>query len=290
MTREKNIEYWTNPLGERFRIINWPAKEKAEALVVIHHGLGEHAGRYDSWVEGVADLPVDIWAHDARGHGESVGKRGDADGYDGMARDFDAFLKMVLERTGHERVVVFGHSMGAAIVAHYAIANSPNPAITGMILSAPPFFVPRTLDVRFKIKLSRILSSLAPTFTVANGIHGERITSVPEEQAAYNDDPLLHPQISVRLGESLIDDSEAVLENAQKWRLPALVYQGSEDDVVDPIGGKQFADKVGTELVEYHAVQGRHELHHEHEKAREELFGHIKKWLTAHLAKEKAAA
>ncbi len=44
-------------------------------MLILSHGLGEHARRYDHVVARLTDLGLVVYAPDHRGHGRSGGKR-----------------------------------------------------------------------------------------------------------------------------------------------------------------------------------------------------------------------
>ena len=46
-----------------------------EGVVVLSHGMGEHARRYDHVVARLGELGLAVYAPDHRGHGRSGGKR-----------------------------------------------------------------------------------------------------------------------------------------------------------------------------------------------------------------------
>ena len=51
--------------------------EDPEKVICIVHGIGEYGGRFDRVAEAFRDKNMAVCALDLRGHGESLGKRGD---------------------------------------------------------------------------------------------------------------------------------------------------------------------------------------------------------------------
>lgn len=268
------------PGGDRFRLRGWRSPAGARTSLVVHHGLGEHGGRYDRFAHGLGDLPVDVVTYDLRGHGESTGRRGDVAGLEGLAADLEAVLPVLLAETGADRVVLMGHSLGAASVGWYLTTRSPHPAIAAVLLSAAPVYVPRTLQIRAKAAVARVLRRVAPRFTMGSGLDPAGISSDPAEVQRYTADPQIHDRISVRLGLSILNDAPRIVEDAGRIRLPALVWHGSDDPIADVRGGRALAAALGSEDRQYHELDGyRHEAHHETPERALRLFGLIRDWL-----------
>lgn len=277
MARERATDTWRTADGQVLRLVGWPAAAGASALLVMHHGLGEHAGRYDDFANELVDLPLAIWGYDARGHGGSDGRRGHAS-LGAFADDLHALIPALAERASCDRVILFGHSMGAAVVAHYLATRSPHAQIEGVILSSPPVHIHETPAIRFKIALGRLLSRVVPRLTLANEIDPNNISSDPAQVRRYLEDPLVHDRISMKLGASLVDDSRALPERVGSVRLPVLLYQGRDDGVVQVSGTEALAAALPD--VELHLFDGmRHECHHEHPDLRPKLFEVLRAWL-----------
>ncbi len=69
--------------GENLALYEWPMEAwqsddvlPPRAVVLIVHGLGEHAIRYDHVARQLLDWGFAVRAYDQRGHGESGGVRG----------------------------------------------------------------------------------------------------------------------------------------------------------------------------------------------------------------------
>jgi len=283
MDRSPEVDFWDSPAGLRFRRLWWKHKSPKATMVIVH-GHGEHAGRHQTIVDGIGDLPLDIQSFDLRGHGESQGGRGDAEGLDGLADDFEAIFPTMLERAGTEDVFVFGHSMGGAVVGHYATTRSVHPAIRGLIFSSPAMLIPRSPAVKVKLMIGNVLGKLVPKLTLPTGLAATGISSVPAEVTRYQNDPLIHDKISARLGVSLVDDGEAIPMHAGKITLPSLVYHGSNDPICDIEGSRALARGLGTDDVTFEELEGyAHECHHESEEKRKRVFSLIHDFIAPRL-------
>ncbi len=273
---------WQSPAGDSFGLHGWPSGVATNTLLLVHHGLGEHAGRYQTFANNLVDMPIALWSYDARGHGHSVGKRGDADGLEAFATDLDALLPVLQDRAGADRVVLFGHSMGAAVIGRWLTTREVPDSVVAAVLSAPPVQVHRNLSMRLKIGLGRIMSRISPALSLANEIDSDHISSVRAEVERYLADPLVHDRLSVRLGLSLIDDAPAIVKAAGRIDVPGLLYHGLEDRVVDIEGTRALSRAWGHADIELHEFEGlRHECHHEHPEGVQRVFGVLRDWISA---------
>lgn len=269
-------------------MLAWGLPDKAagarslERAVVLHHGLGEHAGRYGGLAPELARLGP-VWALDARGHGANADPRGDAAGLDGLAAELDAFVGSLRDR-GVRHLLVLGHSMGAAVVGWWLTQRPPALPPAVVVLSAPPVLVNKTLGMRVKLASAGVLRRVAPRLTLDNEINPSAISSLPDEVRRYLDDPLVHSRVSVRLGYSLLTDAPRVLADAGRLTAPLLVLSGAEDPVLHPSGPVQLVEKAGSALKRGVVFPGaRHELHHEAPATRQRFVAEILQWGAAHL-------
>jgi lysophospholipase len=269
--------------GETFRLRGWASPTPTRTAIVIHHGHGEHGGRYESFVRHLHDLPAHLWTYDLRGHGETTGKRGDAAGIEELAADLEALLPVLMSRAGlgdDGRILLFGHSLGAVAVAWYLTTRTPHPAIAAVALSASPVRISQSWTIRMKAAFVRWMIRVAPTLTLGTSIDPTVISSDPAEVARYRDDPLVHDRMSVRLGVSLLTDPPRIVERASRITLPTLMWHGADDRLVDIQGSRDLfaalgsTDKALIELPGY-----RHESHHERADLATELFRRYRTWL-----------
>ncbi|QDQ26890.1 lysophospholipase [Chitinimonas arctica] len=133
---------------------HWAAA-KPRRIVVISHGMAEHAGRYDEFAAFLNAHDCEVWALDHRGHGHSVaagkaGYFGDADGFRLVVADLMHLVDRA--RTAHPGlpVVLLGHSMGS-FVARALLLTRPA-LLDGLLLSATGFRQSR---------LARLMSGIA---------------------------------------------------------------------------------------------------------------------------------
>lgn len=276
MARIPQTEWHTNSRGERVRILGWSADGDGPTLL-IHHGLGEHIGRYQTFAD---HLPkVSIWGYDARGHGESDGARGHNDGLEGMAADLEQMIPALLEASGAAKVVLFGHSMGAATVGHYMTTRTPHPAIVGVAMSAPPLALELSTAAKIKLKVGKYLAKIAPSTTLGSELDHHGISSVPEQVQRYLRDPLVHDRISLALATGIVNTAPQIIDNAHKLTLPLLLVHGSEDPIAIIRGTRALALAIPSAT--FREFEGsRHEIHHEQPEHVRALFDTLRDFIT----------
>ena len=92
----------------------WIGDPAFSSNIIIHHGLGEHSGRYINILSVLAGEKVNVFSYDARGHGRSKGPRGSVKNIEELVSDLDCFLSM-LEKDFHvKKPLLYGHSHGSS--------------------------------------------------------------------------------------------------------------------------------------------------------------------------------
>jgi alpha-beta hydrolase superfamily lysophospholipase len=257
-----HIEFgWQSKDGLQFFAQDWHPDGDARAAVALVHGLGEHSSRYEHVANYFNQHGLAVVAMDLRGHGRTGGKRGHGS-YDMIMEDIDRLLLETAQRYPGIPIILYGHSLGGAMVLYYSLKRQPK--IKGVICTSPGLIPAQ--DPGGKILLARIMSALAPSFQIENGLDVSGLSHDAVVAKAYQADPLVHGKISARLGLDLIEDGKWIIENAPEFSLPLLLLQGSADRLVNPIGAKQFAPKVKNNI-RFKLYDGwYHELHNEVEK------------------------
>ncbi|MFM7506723.1 MAG: lysophospholipase [Rubrivivax sp.] len=266
------------PDGLALALAEWPVPVP-RGLVVVVHGLGEHAARYGHVARALNAAGWSVLAYDQRGHGRSGGPRGRLPRADGLLED----LALVLDHaphTGGPRVLL-GHSMGGAVAARFvAEALSARPAgwsrsVQGLVLSSPALAARLSAWQRWQLAIGeRFLPDLAQR----NGIDPRGLSHDGAAVAAYVADPLVHDRISARLARFVLDAGEHVRAAAPRWALPMLLMWGGADSLVDPAGSRAFAAAAPAAVVsawEFEAM--RHEIFNETE--REGVLMRLVQWL-----------
>ncbi|MBX7057115.1 MAG: lysophospholipase [Leptospirales bacterium] len=248
--------------------------------LVIHHGLGEHCGRYETVLEAARESQCNVFSFDARGHGLSPGPRGDAPALQALVDDLDNFLQFLNDELGLRRPVLLGHSMGGLIAAAFALSRSNQWHLQRLCLSAPAFRPHLSTIQRLKENVARALYLLRPDLALASGLPTEGISRDRLQVARYRGDALVHDRISVRLALGLIDGGRAALASAPRLRIPCLVQHGEADPITDSSASRLFYEQISSEhrrLCLY--PEGRHESFHELPDVRDRALNDLCDWL-----------
>lgn len=245
-------------------------------VIVLVHGLGEHAGRYAHVVSRLNQWGFAVRAYDQRGHGHSAGARGgipdDACLLDDLARVVDS----ARERAGPQLpLIVLGHSLGGLVAARFVALGLR--AVQGLVLSSP------ALDPglsAFQKLLVAVLPRLLPGLRVGNGLNPHYLSHDPTVVQAYRADPLVHDRISARLARFIAQASAETVAQAAHWQVPTLLLYAGDDRLVNPAGSRRFAQAAPAALVQSQCFEDLyHELFNESEVAA--VFGSLQHWLQA---------
>lgn len=233
-------------------------------VLVIVHGLGEHAGRYEPLARQLNQAGWSVFASDLPGHGLQAGQRGDAD-YEQLLDHVQASWRMAAD-AGRPRWI-WGHSFGGNLVVNSLLRRGRLAGLEGALVTGPMFRAALPIPV-WKRVAAQSLSKLFPRFSVQTDIDPDDLTHDSAAVQAYRDDPLNSHRISARLGKAMLDSAQWALDQASQWSsktadLPLTIWHGAEDRITSCDASKQFALAAGR-CVSFEPWPGcRHELHHE---------------------------
>ncbi|MHA7878615.1 MAG: alpha/beta hydrolase [Saccharospirillum sp.] len=126
------------PDGHAIPVKAWRPREP-QALLVIAHGMAEHAGRYAPLAEWLTEQGVAVVALEHRGHSDQcpdddLGHYADADGWNKVLNDLTQAVDFARELEPGCPVTLFGHSMGSFIAQAWVQRNGE--AIDNLMLCA----------------------------------------------------------------------------------------------------------------------------------------------------------
>lgn len=264
--------------GDNIAIQDWPLLHGSvlRGVVVLVHGLGEHAGRYDAAAHQLNAWGFAVRGYDQYGHGESGGVRG------GLPTDRRLLVDLAdivaTTRTRMDKgcpLILLGHSMGGLVAARFVSLKSRS--VQGLVLSSP------ALDAglgRWQKLAIALLAKVMPGFRMANGLD---VTALSHDRGvihAYQNDPLVHDRISARLARFIDQGGAATLASAPAWKVPTLLLYAGDDKLVNPAGSRAFAEAVPSKIITTHCFDAMfHEIFNEPDSAA--VFAALKAWLDA---------
>jgi alpha-beta hydrolase superfamily lysophospholipase len=252
----------------------WNVQGAAKALVLLHRGH-EHADRWDTVVPSLAMPDTAIYAWEARGHGQSPGRRGHAAGFMEYVRDLDTFFHHLQKNHGlvPERTVVVAHSVGAVIAATWVHDFAPR--IAGLVLATPALEV--NLIVPGALTSIRAMQKLKSDATIKSYVRGSWLTRDLSAAAAYDADKTISKDISAKILVDLFDSAQRVISDAEVMDRPLLLFSAGADKVVKKHAIDTLYTNYGCEQKTHLTLKGaRHAIFHD--LCRDEVCGAIKRF------------
>src|SRR6266513_5473599 len=241
-----------------------PPRAKDKALLLFHRGH-EHSGRWKETVDLLGLEDVSVFAWDARGHGQSSGKRGAAGNFADVVKDVDAFAQHISSRHGVAlgNMIMLGHSLGA--ISLLAWVHDYAPSVRAMILATAALRV--KLYVPFAIPILRLKQKLIGPGYVTSYIKAKMLTHDRAQVAQYDADALIFRQIAVNVLLDLHDTARRLLADAGAIHTPTLMLGAGKDWVVSLGAQRQFFDKLSSPLKRMHVFPAMyHSIFHEKDR------------------------
>jgi len=262
--------------GDNVVIQDWPleAGVRLRGVVVLVHGLGEHAGRYDHVARQLNAWGFAVRGYDQCGHGESGGAPGslptDTRLLDDLADIVDSTRARMEPGTP---LIVLGHSMGGLVAGRF-VSLGMRP-VDALVMSSPALNPGLSA---FQKLLVAVLPKFFPNLRVGNGLNASYISHDPAVVAAYQSDKLVHDRISARLARFIATAGPATVALAPQWKVPTLLMYAGDDRLVQPQGSRDFAAAAPAALVTTHCFEGLyHEIFNERDAA--PVFAALRQWL-----------
>jgi len=252
----------------------WNIEGATRALVLLHRGH-EHADRWDTVIPGLTMPNTAIYAWEARGHGQSPGKRGHGPGFMQYVRDLDTFFRHLQKAHGltPERTVVIAHSVGGVVAATWVHDFAPR--IAGFVLATPALEV--NLIVPGALTSIRVMQKLNTEATIKSYVRGSWLTRDVSAAATYDADTLISKDISARILVELFDTAKRVISDAEVMDRPLLLFSAGADKVVKKTAIDTLYTNYGSEQKTHITLKGaRHAIFHD--LCRDEVCGMIKRF------------
>ncbi len=247
--------------------------------LLLVHGLGEHARRYDHVAAAITGLGLEVRGYDQRGFGRSGGPRGSLPHPDALLDD----LAFMFGRLGEERrrqgdfapPFVLGHSLGGCLVARAVTGGWIAPR--GMLLSSPALS-PRMTRLQY---LAAVVGNrLFPNIRVPSRLPVLMLTHDTETLDRMFADEEMHNRVTPRLIAFLMSAGRAAIVDAPACTAPALLLVAGDDHLCDPDASRRFHARLRPGLGTLHVYDALyHEIFNERPPEREIVLRDLANWL-----------
>ncbi|MDA7762848.1 lysophospholipase [Crocinitomicaceae bacterium] len=268
-------EYTSITTRDNLKIAIFSNQLKSEkGLILITHGMGEHANRYGHMANFFSNEGFAVMAFDIRGHGCSEGKRGHAPGYDYLMDDLDRVYLKVKTDYPSLPIFLFGHSMGGNLVINFLLRKQKE--LDGAIVTGPYLrlgFEPP----KWKIILAKLSANIWPSLSQPTALELDALSRNQDVIHKYEDDELVHDRITSAFFVNVHFAGQYAIEHAGEIKKPLLIMHGTDDRLTSPEGSKAFASNANgnVKLKLWNGLY--HELHNEPEQ--EEVFRYELEWI-----------
>ncbi|WP_437884196.1 lysophospholipase [Pseudomonas sp. LRF_L74] len=286
----------------------WYNDSAPRAVLMIVHGMAEHAVRYARFAEALLDAGLHVYAHDQRGHGRTaqqgiLGHLADENGWAKVVEDLSSVNHHIRQQYPSAPILLFAHSMGSYVGMTYLLQHSSS--VKGAILSGSNYqptslYQAALLIARFErwrlgprgrsqlidwLSFGNFNRALRPTRTAFDWLSRDR-----QEVDRFLADPLCGFSCTTQLWIDLLQGLRQITPPRHLAQIDAslpLLIVGGESDPVSQ--GERLADlanalrQAGLHRVELKRYPGaRHELLNE--TNRDEVIQDLIAWMNEALA------
>lgn len=252
------------------------------ALAILVHGYGEHAGRYKHVIDALVGRGYAVFTIDHRGHGESQGRRALVERWEYFVDDLRLLTQQARTAYPTLPMVMIGHSMGGLIAFHYAVRYQRE--LAALVLSGPALLSDVAPHLR---RVARVVGTVLPWLPITPLSSGPEsaLSRDPKIQELFDADTLTYKQnMKAGMGYQLMRAMNVAQQHLSDLTLPLLIMQGSADTIVNPQGAQQLYESArSSDKTIKHWPDCRHEIFNEIE--RDEVIAFMLDWLDARVAR-----
>lgn len=283
--------------GDQVLAYDYYPVDQAQATLVIIHGFNEFKEKYWEFIYYCLQANIEVFTYDQRGHGQSKisldSTQIDIDDFSQYLDDLDYFLEeIVYPQAKSDRLRIFGHSMGGAVVTAYleershdlgkAIINCPMLMINTGKLSIYQSHLFAKLATRLGFKRAYIPTTEKHDPIESKVFKEYTVVYKPSNRARYFHDLDFDLHAYPTSGGSLtwlktsIEANNRMTrpENLKKIDVPCLLIRAGQDQVVDPRGiytGQKYIPNVQNLVFD----SAYHEISSDFDSVIQEYYSHL---------------
>ncbi|MDQ1320993.1 MAG: hypothetical protein QG655_2236 [Actinomycetota bacterium] len=257
----------------------WTPDTEPRGVVVLAHGYGEHARRYDHVAQHFGEAGLVTYALDHRGHGRAGGKRVRVRHMAEFVSDYRDLVNVARAEHPGRPLIVLGHSMGGGIVFAYGVQH---PGDYDLMVLSGPAIAAHTGVSKVKAIIGKAVGSILPDLPI-EAIDANAVSRDKAVVADYKADPLVYRgKVPAGIGKALLVVGETMPARAPAITAPLLVVHGEDDQLVSAEGSRRLVQCIGSTDVELKVYP---ELYHEvfNEPEREQVLNDVTDWITSRL-------
>jgi len=275
---EMNVEMKFTKLANGFQCYyqHW-FPENPKALLVMIHGVGDHAGRFNEFVSFLGCRGYACALYDQRGHGLSEGKRGHFSSFEQLLEDLDTFINFTQGIVGKELpLILVGGSLGGLVAFNYLVDHQEK--AQGMIAASAAIYP--TIPLKgWEKRVVRAVGKAFPSFTIHNKLLWDNMMNDPDEKKSLIDDKLFHRRISFGAAIEIEKRLEYVMTLPHRIYVPSLMLAGSGDQICASQGTRDFTDRLSSSEKECIIYDGMlHDILHD--TGRKQVMEDVDGWLS----------
>jgi acylglycerol lipase len=198
-------------------------------VILAVHGLGDHAGSFETTGAFLAAQGFAVYAFDQRGFGRTA-QRGIWAGSDRMADDVRELARLLTAKYPGARLYGLGESMGGAVLLH-ALHRHPLGWLDGAALLAPAVLSRREMP-RYERMPLRVLAHSWRRMRLSGRITGRVPTDDAQALRQRHEDPLVLQRVRVDMLWGLADLMDAATAAPVPAAVPVLILSGAHDEIV----------------------------------------------------------
>ncbi len=292
--------------GNPLHVWSFMPEKTPKSVLMLLHGMGEHAARYEDFAKFMAQRGIAVYTHDHRGHGRSLKPSQDVgildtdDTFEAILEDVDIVYRHVIRQHPGIAVSMLGHSMGSIILRRYL--QRFHPELVAVVLSGT-----LPLQNRIYVKLMRAVARVMGGFkgsekrcrALAKMMNDGLIKKIPQAQTPFDwicsdadvvtryiEDPLCGYAYNKRFYNAFfktIDHADKPENIRKSLPVPVMMISGEDDPLSEDMRAIERLAQRYRALqphadIEVHAVpKARHEVINEHNK--QETYERIRAFL-----------